>query len=95
MPLAVAGSGVEVTTSATTTPTEEVAMFSFSVPCPCCGEIVTAHDAGFTATTAEVEACSVRRAAGVVSDTVRKSAAYVAAVPTTTFSHRDGLVSFA
>lgn len=69
---------------------------TFEVRCGCgCGEAVKAHDAGFSATTVEVAACSSRRAAGVVSVTMRKSAAFAAAVPATALVHRDGLVTFA
>lgn len=86
-----------MTTPTTPTNDREVAVstFSFSVLCPCCGELVLAADAGFSATTVEVEACSARRAVGMVSVTMRKSAAYAAAPPATVVAHRDGLVVFA
>lgn len=45
------------------------------VACPCCGETVTLTAGGFATTTAEIEACSFRRAEGVVSYTIRKSEA--------------------
>jgi len=68
----------------------------FSISCPCrCGEVVEAGDAGFSATTVTVEACTKVRAMGIVSTTIRKSEAYSLAVPTTVVSHRDGLVGFA
>lgn len=68
---------------------------SFPVRCSClCGETVTAYDEGFSSTTVEVDACSTLRARGIVSVTVRKSAAYAAAVPTSAVRHRDGLVAF-
>lgn len=66
----------------------------FSIVCPCCGSVVTASDAGFSATTVEVKACPTGQAAGIVSRTMRKSAAYAAAAPVTVLAHRDGLVSF-
>jgi hypothetical protein len=69
---------------------------SFTIFCTCgCGEAVEASDAGFAATSVEVEACPTLRAAGVVSSTIRKSAAYAAAVPASAgWSHKDGLVTF-
>ena len=69
---------------------------TFEVFCGCgCGEAVKARDAGFSATSVEVLACARQRAAGVVSMTMRKSAAFAAAVPATALAHRDGLVAFA
>lgn len=84
------------TTNPRVTGREEAIMATFAVSCPCCGSAVEASDAGFTATSVEIAACPTRRAAGVVSVTMRKSAAYAAAVPASagTF-HRDGLVVFA
>lgn len=66
----------------------------FSIVCPCCGSVVTASDAGFSATTVTVAACPTQAAAGIASTTMRKSAAYAAATPVTVLAHRDGLVSF-
>lgn len=66
----------------------------FQISCPCCGQIVEARDAGFAATTVDVVACDRQRAAGVVSWTMRKSAAFAAAVPAETLRHKSGLVSF-
>lgn len=69
---------------------------TFAVSCPCgCGETVDAADAGFSATTVEVAACTARRSAGIASVTLRKSAAYSLAVPAAAMRHRDGLVVFA
>lgn len=68
-------------------------MGTFEILCPCCGERVKAHDAGFSATTVTVDACPTQAAAGIVSLTIRKSAAYEAAAPVTTVMHRDGLVA--
>lgn len=50
---------------------------TYSVACPCgCGEAVALRYAGgFASTEAELEACSARRADGVRSYNVRKSAA--------------------
>jgi hypothetical protein len=69
---------------------------SFTINCTCgCGQAVEASDAGFSATSCEVEACPTLRAAGVVSTTIRKSAAYAAALPVSTgWAHRTGLVTF-
>ena len=68
---------------------------SFQINCTCgCGQVVEAVDSGFHATTVEMEACENRKGFGMVSLTVRKSAAYAAAVPTTVLRHRDGLVTF-
>ena len=66
----------------------------FNIFCPCCGQQVVARDAGFSATTVTVEACSTQRAAGVVSWECRKSVAYAAIVPQPVLRHRDGFVSF-
>lgn len=84
-------------TTTTNPETEEVAMSSFSVTCPCgCDEVVAAHDAGFTATSVEVDACPSCSANGIVSREMRKSWAYANAVPASTgLQHRDGLVVFA
>jgi len=77
-------------------PTTAPIATTFTIFCGCgCGETVEASSAGFAATTCEVAACTARREAGMVSFTVRKSAAFAAAVPTTTVAHRDGLVCFA
>ena len=65
-----------------------------SVHCPCgCGEAVSLTTGGFATTTAEVGACSARRAEGVVSYTIRKSEG-LALRPARGegLSHRDGLV---
>lgn len=43
------------------------------VYCPCCAEPVAMRDAGFSATTVELEACSTLRAEGITSRTFRKS----------------------
>jgi hypothetical protein len=67
---------------------------TFSIHCPCCSQQVEARDAGFSATTVEVVACAAQKAAGVVSWTMRKSAAYAAAAPAETFRHKDGFVTF-
>jgi len=69
---------------------------TFNVFCGCgCGETVKATDAGFFATSCEVAACAKLRAAGMLSFTVRKTAAFAAAVPVvTSVRHIDGLVSF-
>lgn len=69
---------------------------SFTIFCTCgCGEAVEALDEGFSAVSVEVAACSTLQAAGVVSSTIRKSAAYAAAVPQSSgWAHRDGLVTF-
>lgn len=69
---------------------------TFTVRCACgCGEVVTATDEGFAATSVAVEACATLRAGGAVSQTVRKSAAYAAAVAEPVIRHREGLVAFA
>lgn len=67
---------------------------SFSISCTCCGQQVEARDAGFTATTVEVVACDRQRAAGIVSWTMRKSAAYAAVVPAEVLRHKSGFVTF-
>jgi hypothetical protein len=70
-------------------------MTTFSVSCPCgCGEVVTATDEGFSATSCEVTACAKRRASGVVSDTMRKSVAYGLCTGLHSVAHKDGLVAF-
>lgn len=87
---------------ATTTPNtdREVAVSTFSISCPCqCGAVVEARDAGFSATTVEIDTCEAWRAVSggyhaPMAIEVRKSVAYSQAVPTTVISHRDGLVSF-
>jgi hypothetical protein len=57
-------------------------MTTFTIACPCgCGETLTARDAGFTATSVEVDACSKRAGEGIASFNMRKSAAYAAANP--------------
>lgn len=86
---------MDMADTTTPNPTEEVAVSAFSIACPCkCGAVVTASDAGFTATTVSVEACPAIQARGIVSTTIRKSEAYSLAVPTTVVSHRDGQVAF-
>lgn len=65
----------------------------FSIFCPCCGQVVEARDAGFTATAVEVVACTAQQAVGVVTWTMRKSAAYAAVVPAETLRHTTGLVT--
>jgi len=74
----------------------EVAMSAtFNMICTCgCEQVVEASDAGFAATTVEVEACdSLRKEWGMASQTIRKSAAYAAAVPAASgLRRRDGLV---
>lgn len=82
------------TTNPRETGREEAIMATFTVLCPCCGSAVSASDAGFSATTVEIAACPTGQAAGIVSRTMRKSAAYAAAAPVTVLAHRDGLVSF-
>lgn len=68
---------------------------TFTITCTCgCGEAVKATDAGFTACTVTVAACSRRRSEGVASVEIRKSAAYAAARPTETVRHSTGLVTF-
>ena len=85
----------------TRTPTHhtdrEVTVHTFSVSCPCgSGLATTAHDAGFAATTVQVDRCAeCPSPAYVAGYGMRKSWAYANALPTTaTVSHRDGLVSF-
>jgi hypothetical protein len=70
-------------------------IMSFSIYCPCgCGEILDAHDEGFSACTVTVPACSLRREAGVISVEIRKSQGYALAVPQAAgWTHRDGLVT--
>lgn len=67
---------------------------TFSIHCPCCGQVVEARDAGFTATTVTVVACDRQRTAGVHSWECRKSVAYEAIVPEPVLRHRDGFVTF-
>lgn len=74
-----------------TTPTAH----TFIIACPCCGMAVEARCAGFSATTVEVVACPTRQATGIVSVTMRKSAAYAAAEVEPIIHHRGGLVTFA
>jgi len=67
------------------------------VRCPCgCGEAVTlSTPGGFAGTTAEVTGCSARRAAGIVSVTMRKSAGLdLVPISRGPIRHRDGLVVF-
>ena len=73
-----------------------MAAITFLVECPCgCGISVPAHDAGFSATTVEIDACPKWAANGIVTSTVRKSWAYSHEVPTAAaWQHRDGLVTF-
>lgn len=87
------------TTGATGAGREAVMAVSTStllVTCPCgCGTAVKAHDAGFSATTVEVEACPMWAANGIRTSTLRKSWAYSHAVPVSAgVQHRDGLVVF-
>ena len=78
-----------------TTYRNDSAMTTFTITCPCgCGSLLTAHDAGFSATVVTMDACPTRAAAGVVSFSVRKSDAYAAAVPASSLRQVDGLVSF-
>jgi NAD-dependent DNA ligase len=77
-----------------TDPHQEVTM-TFPIFCPCCGQQVEALDKGFAATSVEVAACDTQRAIGIVSWTIRKSAAYAAAVPVYSVRHSTGLVEFA
>lgn len=75
-------------------------MMVFTITCPCaCGATVEARDAGFSATTVEVDTCAKLRSVGEpglapVAVTIAKSLAYSLAVPATTVAHRDGLVAF-
>ena len=68
---------------------------TFPIFCPCCGQQVEALDKGFSAISVEVAACGTQRASGVVSWTIRKSAAYAAIVPAEVLRHKHGLVEFA
>lgn len=67
---------------------------TFSIHCPCCGQVVEARDAGFAATSVEVDACESKRSTGIVSWTMRKSMAFAAIVPEPVYRHRDGFVTF-
>lgn len=68
---------------------------TFTIACPCCGEAVEARDAGFAAVTVTVAACSARRAEGIASVEMRKSAAYAAAHQGAgPVRHTTGLVTF-
>jgi hypothetical protein len=66
---------------------------SITIACPCCGQAVEARYAGFESTTVEVVACDSQRAVGIVSWTMRKSAAFAAVVPEPVYRHRDGFVT--
>jgi hypothetical protein len=73
-------------------------MSTFLVTCPCgSGHTVEARDAGFTACTITVQACSdCRSASGAVSYETRKSYGVEHYVPSASaLMHRDGLVTFA
>lgn len=49
----------------------------FQILCPCgCKEAVEANDAGFSATTCSVKACSNMAPCGIVSYEIRKTKAY-------------------
>lgn len=64
---------------------------TFQITCNCgCGEAVTATDAGFSATTVEVTACSSLKAQGIASTNWRKSS--LAIVSDVVETHRDALV---
>lgn len=67
-----------------------------TLTCPCgCGQHVSGHDAGFQATTVTVDACETRRAQGIRSVEMRKTAALALLVPATmTVRHSAGLVTF-
>lgn len=68
---------------------------TFQVTCPCgCGDIVTARDAGFSATTVDIVACNTLIERGFVLVTIRKSRAIELAAPNAhaPVRHRDGLV---
>lgn len=85
----------DVTT--TTTKAKEASMTNtFTVTCPCgCGEPVTATDAGFSATTVTVAACSKWAANGITTSKVRKSWAFSHEVTSARpVSHVSGLVVF-
>lgn len=75
---------------------KELIVSTFAVSCPCgCGEAVEARDAGFSATTVEVVACSKWAANGITTSVVRKSWAFSHAVTTeSAWQHVDGLVVF-
>ena len=72
-------------------------MITLFVSCPCsCGEVVPATDAGFAATTVEVDGCTASKAAGIVSRTMRKSWAVSHEVSASSpVRHAVGLVEFA
>jgi len=75
--------------------TTMVSPITFTAICSCCGEEVEATDAGFTATSVTIAACSRLRAAGIVSSTCRKTDGYAMAKPQPgALRHSDGLVSF-
>lgn len=75
-------------------------MNTFKILCPCqCGETVEARDAGFAATTVEIDTCPAWRAVSGGSLApcaieIRKSVAYSQAAPAGGLRHRDGLVVF-
>lgn len=81
-------------------PTQEVAVSTFSISCPCqCGQIVEARDAGFTATTVEIDTCQKWQSVsgGILAPLaveIRKSLAYSLTKPAATLTHCDGLVAF-
>ncbi len=70
-------------------------MSHFSVSCPCgSGHAVEASDAGFSAVTITVAACTECSASGIISREMRKSYGISAYVHTPAVSHKDGLVVF-
>lgn len=68
---------------------------TFPIICACgCEAAVNAHDAGFSAVQCVVEPCERLKAEGVTSYTMRKSAAYEAAISAdSAVRHRTGLVA--
>jgi len=79
----------------TTHQLKEATMATFSVTCPCgSGHVVTASDAGFSATTITVDGCSVCRQSGIVSREMRKSWGLANEVSSSVLVPNDGLVAF-
>ena len=69
-------------------------METIRISCPCCGQTVEGRYAGFAATSVEVDACESKRSTGIVSYTMRKSAAFAAVEPEPVYRHRDGFITF-